>query len=141
MRIWYNNYSYILHGDRSKTNYFVTKDCPLYSERNIRILILRAFVSGRTALAGRRDEPERSSIIIFFFPVRQVCSYIRDGPCQKQQPTWFTARHTLVALPKGGNKEGFRRDPLWSSIMRPLFSVLSSILRVYTAYIMYRVSA
>lgn len=55
----------------------------------------------RIALAERRDEPERSSIIIFFSRSASLVIYPRRCACQKQQPTWFTARHALAALPEG----------------------------------------
>lgn len=68
--------------------------------------MLRAFVSGAAVLAGRCDGPERLPIIIFFL-VRQVRPYIRDDPCQKQQPTWFMAHLVLAAFTR---QEGTRKD-------------------------------
>lgn len=118
------------------------KDRPLHCKRSISASwCCEPFVSGPAALAGRCDGPERLPIILFFSLDRQVRLYIRSGSCQKQQPTWFMAHLVLAALTR---RAGTRKDfcgPLRSSIMRPLSSVLSSIPRVYLAYIMYRVSA
>lgn len=76
----------------------------------------------------------------FFFAFAHI--FARD-PCQKQrnQRLLYVERLALVILPR---REGTRKDhsgALRSSIMRPLSSVLSSAPHVYTAYIMYRVSA
>lgn len=104
------DYSYCVNRDRSKTNYPATK---------------RRTKTVYCTLSDRYPHPDAASLCVCvqqcwtirwtgatsdnnFFPlVRQVRLYIRDGPCQKQQPTWFMAHLVLATLAK---REGTRKD-------------------------------
>lgn len=71
---------------------------------DIRILILRAFVSGRTALARRRDEPERSSIIIFFSHSASLFIYPRR--CLSKAATNMVYGAPRSRSPPEGREQG-----------------------------------